>query len=207
MYRWDLFRFSVRTDDRDILINGYNIIPADHPRDNKRGCVYIYYPESLVVQLAKINYPSECLLCQVLVILIRDQIIDGKAILKQVRIANWLSHNFLWFPTINIRTNHILKNSFSCINLIFIDQPTLITNSGTHHSLHPSCHYNITFFKINLKIPYPSPYRRLAWDFKRANISSIRKAIKMVDWQFMFLNKNTHEQVVIFKDILMNIFC
>ena len=102
---------------------------------------------------------------------------------------------------------HTLINSFSCINLIFIDQPNLITDSGTHHSLHPNCHYNITFFKINLKIPYPSPCRRLAWDFKRANISSIRKAIKMVDWQFMFLNKNTHEQVVIFKDILMNIFC
>ena len=44
------------------------------------------------------------------------------------------------------------------------------------------------------------------WDFKRASISSIRKAIKMVDWQFMFLNKNTHDQVAIFNDILMNIF-
>ena len=44
------------------------------------------------------------------------------------------------------------------------------------------------------------------WDFKRANISSTRKAMKMVDWQFMFLNKNTHEQVAIFNDILMNIF-
>ena len=44
------------------------------------------------------------------------------------------------------------------------------------------------------------------WDFKRANSSSIRKAIKMVDWQFMFLNKNTHQQVAIFNDILMNTF-
>ena len=44
------------------------------------------------------------------------------------------------------------------------------------------------------------------WDFKRVNISSIRKAIKMVNWQFMFSNKNTHEQVAIFNDILMNIF-
>ena len=43
------------------------------------------------------------------------------------------------------------------------------------------------------------------WDFKRASISSIRKAIKMVNWQFMFWNKNTHEQVAIFNDILMNI--
>ena len=44
------------------------------------------------------------------------------------------------------------------------------------------------------------------WDFKRANISSTKKTVKMVDWQFMFLNKNTHEQIVIFNDILMNIF-
>ena len=101
---------------------------------------------------------------------------------------------------------HILKNSSSCIDLIFTDQPNLITDSGTHPSLHPNCHHNITFCKINLKITYPPRYRRLMWDFKRANISSIRKAIKMVDWQFMFLNKNTHEQVAIFNDILMNIF-
>ena len=44
------------------------------------------------------------------------------------------------------------------------------------------------------------------WDFKRANISSIRKAVKMIDWQFMFSNKNTHEQVAIFNYILKNIF-
>ena len=97
---------------------------------------------------------------------------------------------------------HILKNSSSCIDLIFTDQPNLITDSGTHLSLHLNCHH-ITFCEINLKITYPPPYRRLVWDFKRANISSIRKAIKMADWQFMFLNKNTHEQVAIFNDILI----
>ena len=108
------------------------------------------------------------------------------------------------FQQIISEPTHILKNSSSCIDLIFTDQPNLITDSGTHPSLHPNCHHNITFCKINLKISYAPPYRRLAWDFKRANISSIRKAIKMVDWQFMFLNKNTHEQVAIFNDILMN---
>ena len=56
---------SVRTDDRDILINGYNIIRADHPSNNKRGGVCIYYRESLAVQLVKTNYLSKCLLCEV----------------------------------------------------------------------------------------------------------------------------------------------
>ena len=31
---------------------------------------------------------------------------------------------------------------------------------------------------------------RLVWNLKRANISYIRKAIKMVDWRFMFLSKS-----------------
>ena len=47
---------------------------------------------------------------------------------------------------------------------------------------------------------------RLVWDFKRANISSSKKAIKMVDWRFMVLNKFVHKQVFIFNNTLMNIF-
>ena len=56
--------FSVPTDDRDTLINEYNLIRADHPSNNKRGEVCICYRESLAVQLVKTNYLSECLLCE-----------------------------------------------------------------------------------------------------------------------------------------------
>ena len=56
------------------------------------------------------------------------------------------------FQQIISEPTHILKNSSSCIDLIFTDQPNLITDSSTHPSLHPICHHNITFCKINLKI-------------------------------------------------------
>ena len=52
---------SVQSDDRDISINGYNLIRADHPSNNRRGGVCIYYCESLAVQLVKINYLNEYL--------------------------------------------------------------------------------------------------------------------------------------------------
>ena len=244
----------MRTDDRDILINGYNIICADHPSNNKRGGVCIYHRESLAVQLVKTNYLSKCLLCEVFIsnkkgcfaVLYRSLsqnslefdnfILNFEKMLSDINSSN--PHFSIILGDFNARSNnwwqddtqtsegsridypttsygfqqlisertHILKNSSFCIDLIVTDQPNLITDSGTHPSLHPNCHHNITFCKINLKITYLSPYWRLVWDFKRANISSIRKAIKMVDWQFMFLNKNTHEQVAIFNDILMNIF-
>ena len=101
---------------------------------------------------------------------------------------------------------HILANSSSCIDLIFTDQPNLVVDYGTHPSLHPNCHHQIIYCKLNLKIVYPPLYQRLVWDFKRVNIESIRKPIKIVDWNFMFLNKTVHELVSIFNNILFNIF-
>ena len=101
---------------------------------------------------------------------------------------------------------HLLANSSSCIDLIFIDQPSLVVDCGTHPSLHPNCHHQIVYCKLDLKIVYLPTYQRHVWDFKRANIDSIRKAVKMVDWHFMFMNKTVHEQVTAFNTILMNIF-
>ena len=134
----------------------------------------------------------------------QGQIIGGKVILKQVKDRELIISQLPYgFQQLISEPTHILKNSSFCIDLIFTDQPNLITDSGTHPSLH---YFNITFCKINLKIIYPPPYRQLVWDFKRAKISSTKRTIKIVDWQFMFLNKNTHEQIAIFNDILMNIF-
>ena len=55
---------------------------------------------------------------------------------------------------------HILPNSSSCIDLIFTNQPNLVTESGVHLSLHPKCHYQIVFAKLNLKVEYPPLYAR-----------------------------------------------
>ena len=50
--------------------------------------------------------------------------------------------------------NHNRKNSSSCIDLIFTNQPNLIVNRGTHPSLHENCHHQITFAKARLRLEY-----------------------------------------------------
>ena len=101
---------------------------------------------------------------------------------------------------------HILPHSSYCIDLIFTDQPNYVIDSGTHPSIHPNCHHRITFCKLNLKVEYPPPYERLVWNFKKSNNDVIRKAIELVNWNFLFSNKSVHEQVTIFNQTLMNIF-
>ena len=53
---------------------------------------------------------------------------------------------------------HILQNSSSCIDLGFTNQLDFVIGSGVHPSLHPDCHDQIVFSKINLKIECPPLY-------------------------------------------------
>ena len=48
-------------------------------------------------------------------------------------------------------------------------------------------------------IEYPPPYERLVWDYKKTNIDSIQKALKQINWRFLFSNKSVQQQVEIFK--------
>ena len=101
---------------------------------------------------------------------------------------------------------HILRNSLSCIDLIFTDQPSLVVDSGVHPTLHENCHHQITYCKLNLNIVYPPPYERLVWDFKRANVNAVTTAINQVEWKFLFSCENVHQQVNIFNKTIITIF-
>ena len=101
---------------------------------------------------------------------------------------------------------HLVPNSSSCIDLIFTDQPNLAVDSGVHPTLHGNCHHQITFSKFTLMIEYPPPYEQLVWDYKKANIDSIQKALKQINCRILFSNKSVHQQVEILNNTLMNVF-
>ena len=103
-------------------------------------------------------------------------------------------------------TTHLLRNSLSCIDLIFTDQRSLVVDSAIHPTLQENCHHQIIYCKLNLKIVYPPPYGRLAWDFKGADVNAITTAINQVDWKFMFSCKTVHQQVNIFNKTIISIF-
>ena len=43
-------------------------------------------------------------------------------------------------------------------------------DSGLHASLHPNCHHQIVYAKLNLKIEYSPCYEQLVWDYKKTSI-------------------------------------
>ena len=52
---------------------------------------------------------------------------------------------------------HILLNSSSCIDLAFMSQPNLVTESAVHSLLDENCHHQLVYIKFNLKVWYPPP--------------------------------------------------
>ena len=103
-------------------------------------------------------------------------------------------------------STHVQRNSSSSIDLIFTDQPSLVTNNGVHASLHSSCHHQIIRCTFNLNIVYPPPYQGLLWNYKKADVLKIQKALKLVNWDRLLDNKNVDSQVLILNGIILNIF-
>ena len=75
---------------------------------------------------------------------------------------------------------YIETKSSSCIDLIITDQPNLSINYGVHASLHPNCHHQVVHTSFNLNISYHSSFQRLIWDYKKADSTTIRKALDLV---------------------------
>ena len=82
----------------------------------------------------------------------------------------------------------------------------MVVNSGVFSSIHQSCHHQIVFAKVNLKIFYPPTYTRRIWDSSNANHEAINNAIDGFDWEKAFSNVNVHAQVKLFNETLSNIF-
>ena len=92
---------------------------------------------------------------------------------------------------------HKLSSPSSCIDLIFTNQPNMITNSGVHPSLHQNCHHQKIFAKVNMKIFYPPC---------NTNVEAINSAIESFNWEKAFDGKDIHAQVALFNETLLNIF-
>ena len=59
---------------------------------------------------------------------------------------------------------------------------------------------------FNLNIAYPPPYQRLLWNCKKADVSKIKKTLKLVNWDRLLDNKDVDSQVLILNDVILNIF-
>ena len=102
-------------------------------------------------------------------------------------------------------TNFEPHKNPSCIDLIVTDQPNIILESGTRASLDAYCHHQITYCRVNFRIPPPLPFERKVWHFNRANSAAIKRCMTSFPWrQHLNIDTNPNWQVKTFTDVFLN---
>ena len=101
---------------------------------------------------------------------------------------------------------HLVQNSATCINLVFTNQLHLVMESVVHSSLSSTCHHDIVFAKLNLKVKYPPLYEHVCWDYSRTGKVSINWAINAIEWEELFANKPVESQMSELNNLLLNIY-
>ena len=79
--------------------------------------------------------------------------------------------------------------------------------SGVHSSLHPNCHHQIVFTKINLKICCPPLYEREIWHHEKANADFICRSFGQFPWDNRFSNLDVIQKVHLFNKTIKKILC
>mgnify|MGYP001793479390 CR=1 FL=1 len=100
---------------------------------------------------------------------------------------------------------HILPNSNTCIDLLFTNQPNIVSESGVYPTLHNHCHHQLIYAKINFKTYFPPPYERLVWHYSRAKVENIRMSLDRINWEREFHDLTIDKQVELFNNHLLNI--
>ena len=104
------------------------------------------------------------------------------------------------------KPTHIVKNSISCIDLIFCTNTNVISEHRVNVSIFEKCDHNIIFGKIDIHVPLPPPYVCKLWDYSKANAENIKKAISSFNWNKASENYSTDAIVELLNENLLNIF-
>ena len=81
---------------------------------------------------------------------------------------------------------HVLENSSSCIDLLFMNKPNLIKDSAVHPTPHSKCHRRVIYNKLHLQIEYPPPHICEIQDCGKAQFDLTNKVVKNFDWNELF---------------------
>ena len=103
-----------------------------------------------------------------------------------------------------------IGDSSSYIDMIFTSQPNLVMESGTHFSLHPNCHHQMTYAKFNLNIYYSPPYEQEICHYEKANVRKliedhITRSTDEFSWEKCFVNTSVNDKVHMFNKTIKNI--
>ena len=132
----------------------------------------------------------------------------GMLMVTQIfKVFNWILyslilaylHSFLNPPT---HEETVIQRASTFLT----DQPNLTMETGVRPSLDPSCKHQITFCKLDFKIPPLRPFKRHTWQFDKAERVLVERSMPEFQWESVLTqNTDPDSQVDILNSTLLNI--
>ena len=104
------------------------------------------------------------------------------------------------------KPTRVINTSMSYIDFIFCTNRSVISSHGVDVSIFEICHHNTIYGKIIIGVPLPPTYVREVWEYEKANIEHIKKAISNLGWNKAFENLSVDEKVDFLNKTFLNIF-
>ena len=93
----------------------------------------------------------------------------------------------------------------TCIDLLYTNQPSLLTDCGVLPSLDSKCKHQLVYGKVNFHIPCPPKYKRMIYDYNSADHESIKNTVRDTNWRTLFEGKSSNDMVSCFTTTLLDI--
>ena len=194
---------SFESNDKDLMIEGYNLIQSDHPSNTKRGGVCIYYKESLAVRIVNITSLIECLVCEVT---IQNKKGYVAVVYRSPSQSTSEFESFLSGLEDLLSNTPCSKSQFTVI-LGDFNASSQAWWSEDITTLHGTQIDSLTITNgFKQIISDPTHILPQSSSCHHQTMMLLKKVTELVNWNFLFSNKSVHEQVTIFNQTLMNIF-
>ena len=93
----------------------------------------------------------------------------------------------------------------SCIDLIFCTNKNIISNHEADVTIFEKCHHNTIYDKTDIRTPLPPLYIHEVWDYSKANIENIKKAIPNFNCTRATENISVDKKVELLNETLLKI--
>lgn len=100
----------------------------------------------------------------------------------------------------------VVNNCQSCIDLLFINNPSIISEVGTRPKIHdPKCDHKPIYAKVKCTLPRQQCYKRWVWDYKNGDYDKFRWMLLNAPWYDCYITDNVDEIVNAWLDMFLSI--
>ena len=100
------------------------------------------------------------------------------------------------------KPTHVINKSKPCIDLTFCTNQNVISKYGVDASLFDKCNDSVIYGKINIRVPLSPVFICEVWNYSKAGVQNIQKAILDFNWRKAYESLSVDSKIDLLNETL-----